>query len=969
MMKKLAVINLLIVAALARKVAAQDPETLYGDWSEKGVFKWTDSSGEVVEWKDGSIAYINKQCNGNVGGGVFSAYGFVFAYDGCAGYWTDRAMRTVGAGGITFLSNGTYACGRNSFDWYLFKLASNQEWKGPSGEGAYANLSIGYPGYGNYWMMPAVVDPAVEKLDISGRLNVWLSSPSNDFSNVEISVASPARLYLPKAYPSKKLTLSGEGEMLPVGGTAVYFSSPSAILENLSVLDAEHVAKEIVLENGAGLFAASEAVFAVPTLKVCGGDSEIGGVLVVTQALTNVELSGGATLRLTSKLSERGVTASLTVSGSGTLVVDADNYGLSGALTLGENVDLQVSGKGKLTLPVRGGKSISVYSKDGGILYMPSSFIAAVGARSVAVEAGTVMLEQRSEDLSLTVKDGASVVYGEDNAYIVTDVPRSETSITLDGIRPLEIYGDGLTSNTKLTFVCGTNLVFRNSAVVASPIEISAADGQYVRCFSDSAVTATLSGMVKILQKKAYFTLSGPGSFELCGGFHLGAEGSFIINDDADVVLSGNKEYHVPGYGQVALAKDSLEATSWGRSLIVKDGAHLKMANAAKGGGGDKRIMFSFSPVNSGNYDNSSMLEVGEGGTVTFPDDGFVQIGGNQGIGKLIISGGTVNVGKNSHFCIGYGQYSTGYLYLNAGTLNLGSPFTIKESTDTSFVKLNGGTLAIAEDFTGKSFVEGVFSNGIEGSRRLAVEIAGDCTIDLTHSPYSVFTNMTDTVNRGEWYGKGSLKVKGGKTLLMRSMPDGVALLTEDDGSSIAIDDETRIFDYELCAANCIWRRPFPQANAEYQSDTAQKDELSLDSFAIVGGKGGFENRSEKYAVRIPDAFVKERGVWNNAFSLRGNGIALGNLTFAEGSTLSVNVASRVTPTLALAGKLTLPDGEMFLRTENGDEKTGEDATVFHAASGISGSPQWTKVSTRTGLGIDNGKLWLIFPGAFMILR
>ena len=100
-------------------------------------------------------------------------------------------------------------------------------------------------------------------------------------------------------------------------------------------------------------------------------------------------------------------------------------------------------------------------------------------------------------------------------------------------------------------------------------------------------------------------------------------------------------------------------------------------------------------------------------------------IASNQSVGRTVISGGTVNVGPGCVFCVGYGQYSTGYLHLDSGTLRLGSPFCIKETSDTSFVKWSGGTIAIAEGFSGDSLVSGVFSNGNEGSRRFSMEIAG----------------------------------------------------------------------------------------------------------------------------------------------------------------------------------------------------------------------------------------------------
>lgn len=973
---KMKLLCLLSAFVALPSLRAQEPTVLYGDWSEKGKFKWTDAAGNPVDaWQDGSIAYVDRQYNGNVGGGEFNAYGFVFAYGNCLGYWTDNGKRSVGAGGIAFLSDGTYACGKNNFTTVLFALTASQEWKGPVGDGGNANLSVGYPGYGSYWKMPVKIGQEVASLGISGRLDVWLSSPSNDFSGVDVTVAAPARLYLPSSRISdstefdarlraKTLTLSGEGaQMLPLGGNVTYFSSTSLKLGNLLSFDADHVAEEVVLEGGADVCAASPAYFAVPSLKIGAGESEISGNFVVTQELTRIELSGGAVLRLSGPFEEQGVDASVSVSGRGTLIVDSDNYRLGGALELGEEVDLHLVGKGKMDIAVSGGKSLRVSGKDGGVYYIPSSALA--GMTSLSVTAGDILLESRMEGLALAVEEGASVVYGEDDAYVVTDTPRSERTIALDGTRPLEIYGNGLTEQTTLVFSKGTNLVFRSSAVVSSPIQISAGDYQDVKCLSDALADATLAGKIENLQKKTNFVLSGPGNFVLSGGFNLGVEGSMIINDDANVVLTGNHEYTIPGFGSLIVGSKNGRSDAWGRSLTVRDGAHLRIKDAAS----TDRHMFMLQPVKNSEYDSSCTVEAATGGTITFPGKGSIFIGGNQSVGKLVVSGGTVNVGANSKFCIGYGQYATGYLHMNAGRLNLGSPFTILEPSDTSFVKWNGGTIAIAENFSGKSLVDGVFSNGNQGSRRLSVEIAGDCTLDLAHSPYTVFTNMTDTTNRGEWYGKGSLTVKGGKTLLMRSMPDNIALRVEGDATAVAIDDETRIFNYEECVKNVIWRRPYPVANAEYSSAGAQTNALTLASFTVGGGCAGFANLSSGYEVAVPKASVAAGGEWNNAFAVRGAGITLGDLDFAAGSTLYAGIAGRVTPTLALSGALTLPDGEMFLRTSASARPSGNSAIVFAAAGGISGEPRWKSLSGRRNVFIEGNLLKLAFPGMDIFVR
>ena len=123
---------LLSAFAALSSLRAQDPTVLYGDWSEKNTYRWTDAEGNAVSWTAGSIAHVKAQYNGNSGAGGFNVYGFIFDYSGCLGYWTDGNTSTVGAGGIEFLSDGTYAVGRNSYTDIRFELSASQSWKGPS---------------------------------------------------------------------------------------------------------------------------------------------------------------------------------------------------------------------------------------------------------------------------------------------------------------------------------------------------------------------------------------------------------------------------------------------------------------------------------------------------------------------------------------------------------------------------------------------------------------------------------------------------------------------------------------------------------------------------------------------------------------------------------------------------------------------------------------------------------------------
>lgn len=977
-----AMLAMAAVGAMTFSASAEDPVTLYGDWSKAPTASWTDGAGNPVSWEDGSIARITDIKNGNATVPSITAYGLVLDYRDRIGFWTDNGNVTVGAGGITFLQDGSYEFGRNLFTGFkLLRISANQTWSGPAEGTAYANLGLGRPTFSSYWQAPLVVDAAVTELGICGHLNVWFSSPSNDLSGVDVTVTAPARVYLPYDYPAdsrtfdaqiraKSLTLSGEGDgMLPLGGTVANYTSPNAKLSMLRSLDAGHLAPILVLKDGADLTAASAVDFAIPSVTVDGGESVISGPFVVKQAETSVALADDAVLALAGNFTEEGVSAALTVTGTGTLIVNTDGYALSGAVTLGPDVALRLTGSRAGEFRFTGGKSLTITPSGDGVLYLSSSFFEAAGFEKVAVTTGTVLLEDRS--FTSRVDGDCEIVYGEDDLLIVTDKVRTETAITVEKNKPLRIYGNGLTAGTALTFGGGTNLVFMRSATVSSSIAMTATA---IVCCGDSSVIGTISGAVTNPDNSGQraFTVYGPGSIVLSGGWSLGNEGGFKVNYEGSLTLTGDKEYKTGNWSMsCGIAADNTKKTN-GRYLGVRDGARLTFGENA---GTDKRDIFDLAPCLNGDYNATCTFEVGPGGTVEFPARAGVYFGGNQSFAQTVISGGTVKIRKNSYFCLAHGGYSHGKLNLRAGTLELASPIRLNESTDNSFVEWTGGTIKIAADFTGDSLVSGVFSSTknsgdpvVEGSRRLAFALNGECTIDLSECPYEVFTNMTDTTNRGEWYGTGTLVVKGGKTLLMRSMPDSVGVRVEGDGTKVMIDSKTRIFDNEKCKANCVFRRPYNSSKVEYSSAEAEVSGLHLTAFTLANGAGNMENADPVRTVSVDTAVVAEGGVWSNVSTLLDDGIAFGDLEFLVGSVLSAKVAGNVTPTRALTGALKLADGEINLRVDRDGEPAGTDLTVFTAAGGISGAPTWVSSKKSWTAEIDGDSLLMSFIGKGLML-
>ena len=345
----------------------------------------------------------------------------------------------------------------------------------------------------------------------------------------------------------------------------------------------------------------------------------------------------------------------------------------------------------------------------------------------------------------------------------------------------------------------------------------------------------------------------------------------------------------------------------WGHYLGVRDGGRLEFAASAS-----ERWAFFAEPLrDSANYARSATLEIGAGGTVILGNKCRMYVGGNQRSGELIISGGTLRTGIGCGIFLGHNGYSVGTLRFNGGLLDISTPFRKSDVRDQSLVYWKGGTLKIGANYSSDSIMIGDLMSD-NATRKFSVGVLGDCTIDLTDMPGNAIYNTQQMTNRGEWYGNGTLAVKGGKSIYMRSMPNDINVKLEGDGTKVILPNDARFFDYAKCAQYCVWRRPYSSGGTDASDNYSSHDlgleveGLSVPTLTVTNGAPSIKNLAASRTVAVGAASILVGGAWDNATTVDSALATIGSLAFADDAVwhVTLNGADTVARTFA---PLTLP--------------------------------------------------------------
>ena len=976
--------------------------TIQGEW-QYSTFYWK------ATWSDGNTARITFLKNGewDVWDSAIAPYKIIFdtsTYN--KDFWANisdegnRGRIVVGEGGVEFAQRAVFSVGWRS-SWYSgLGLNGSQTWSGTA-SGEYADAILGTPAYysGSYSIMPVTFAPSDMTWTINRNLNVWYFTPSSlDGSSrsrqavFNVRVEAPAHLYVaqdftqsagkgsPARLRAKKLTISGDGDgTFPIGRNVTLPQSPTGLSSTsiglVTTLAPTNVADSLELNNGADLTATSPALFSITNLLVTGtGESVLSGSFTfdMPENVVAVALADGATLNFAGTFSEANLGTALSATGTGKVSINMANWHLTGGIAAGSGVTLALVGDGTLATSISGMGALEISVDAGKMLYLPEASLSGWTGSQITVKSGTLLLDSAIPGVTVTPEAGAAVEFS--GGLVVTDKVRTEATINVPAGDTLQIYGNGLTSATRVMLGGGTNVHFHTSATIGATMEVVAgSDDAWVTSYfyaPSASVTGTVAGAVSSGSGYSTLATDGPGCVVFGGGGELFANSRFEVHGGSSAILTGGV-YRVGSEGRACTYWRGTEATgSWGRYLGIRDGGRLEFAASA-----NERGAFFAEPLkDSANYARSATLEIGEGGTVILGNNCRTYVGGNQRSGELIISGGTMRTGTGCGIFLGYNGYSVGTLRFSAGLLDISTPFRKSDVRDQSLVYWSGGTLKIGANYSSDALMTGDLMSD-RATRKFSVGILGNCTIDLSDMPMSAIYNTQQMANRGEWYGNGTLAVKGGKTINMRSMPNDINLRLEGDGTKIVLLNDTRFFDYAKCVQYCVWRRPYSGSGTDSSDNYSSYDlgleveGLSVPTLTITNGAASLMNGTAARAVAVGSVTVLADGVWDNATTVSSALKSIGGLAMESNAIWHVTLDGANTAS-AVFDSLTLPSA---LGYQIGG--TGQYPGDLTLLSGLTALPaiEWTAVAptrhyspqvTANGMG-----LYLRGRGTMMAVR
>ena len=912
------------------------------EWGTYSSYYWTSGT-----WSNGNIARVTFMKNGgwDAWDSTIEPYKVIFdTSSNNSAFWMnasddgDRGRIVIGAGGAEFVRPAVFSIGYRS-NWYSgLGLNGSQTWGGTE-SGTYANAILGTPAYysGSYAAMPVMFTPADMTWTINRNLNVWYFSFDGDsrsgLNKVNIRVETPAHLYVaqdftqsagkgrPARLRAKKLTLSGDGaDTFPIGRTLTLPQSPTGLSSTsigmVTALAPTNVATTLELNNGADLTATSPALFSITNLLVTGtGESVLSGSFTfnMPENAVAVTLADGATLNFAGTFAEANPGTALAATGTGKVAIDISNWHLTGGIAAGNGVTLALVGDGTFATSVSGMGALEISVPVGHRLYVPASALSGWTGSQITVKSGTLLLDHEMSGVTVTTESGASVMYGGE--FVVTDEVRTEATINVPAGQTLHIYGNGLTAATHVTLGGGTNVYFHALATIGATMEVVAgSDGAWVTsyfCVPSASVTGTVAGVVSSGSGYSTLATDGPGCVVFGGGGELFANSRFEVHGGSSAILTGGV-YRVGSTGCVCtywrgVRSGSVWIGDWGKYLGIRDGGRLEFAASA-----NERATFFAEPLSdTQNYARSATLEIGEGGTVILGNNCRTYVGGNQRSGELILSGGTMRTGTGCGIYLGYNGYSVGTFRFNGGLLDISTPFRKSDVRDQSLVYWNGGTLKLGANYSSDSIMTGDLMSD-NATRKFSVGILGDCTIDLEDMPTNWVFNTQQMSNRGEWYGNGTLTVKGGKTLYMRSMPNDINLRLEDDGTQVVLSNDARFFDFAKCTQYCVWRRPYSSGGTDSSDNYSSHDlGLEVEGFSVplltvTNGLPSLVNPTAARTVTVERVSILAGGCWDNAVTVNSALKKIDGLAMASNAIWHVTLAGSNTAT-ATFDPLTLP--------------------------------------------------------------
>ncbi len=1044
---------ILTVAAFATSVLLADVTTIYTSWPRGGYpsptdYDWRDAQGNPVTMQNDGSEYAVIQ--GMIWSQAFN-YGCNWNLYGLCLDNTDTSY--ADGSGIMGLQRGGLRCAKAcrfamaGYAATTFRLiAGPQTWEGPD-SGDYASIGTGddaHNDYPNYYKGMVVASSDVFDWTIRKRLAVWMFY-ENTLSHVRLRLESPARIYLPTQWGGSpsittapklgvgQLTLAGEdvkwyaGVMttatLPLSGVP-----PTGVLN--PAMDSATVAPKLILEDGADV-QVENATWDIPELVVTGSGAESAfiGDMTFVRSSTAVELRDGARLELAAVNREQGVSAGVTVAGTGVVAVATSGWGLTGTLALGEDVDLELLGVKKFRGTVSGGKSLVLNPGAGRVCSLDAELYASMSSKKITLKSGTLCLSSMSAlpaAATIDIATGAAVVFSSNSGYdssritgagaanvtfdsmLVTDVPVAAGEIAVYTNEVLRVAGDGLTSATTVRLVGGT-LRFETSATVASPISVTI--GSFVEAY-DEDVVGTISGAVTCacvdsgrtvnipvqwgsatmasVTMNGVWTL-GPGSVTYAGGGTFStARDTFVVTRDAHTRVTGGT-YQFGGRGDAAnralvrlQALVSGQGYGYGRHLCVCDGGSLVFGNTVF-----NECIYVAAPKNGGLYNCSpwvSTFEIGTGGTVTIPSNGRIHLGSVDSRVELKLSGGLLNMAsENAWLFVGegsgtYGSSTAGAdILLESGTLSLSNPIVREKGGDIvsggrssrGRFLWSGGTLKLNEHFAAATIFD--ISQELKDSP--------DARVNSYLRQITQISGDGCTLDLSEMGCAAVTNVPAG---FNQSEWYGTGCLTVTGGKEFVMNafpnaitirtvgEGTRVtvpetaYVYDNTTCLQYLNASMDDGGNPYDTISSSLNSATVSRLIFAGTNCTFGVTRANLPLSVTEALVT--GEWNNARSVSAlGGLTLGDMEFAEGSLLSAAVRNGTTVCQPFAGTITLPSS-LYVRAVRDDEIDPTGSVAMTAADGIVGTPTWVGVR-RCQASNDGTSVTIGLPGMSLIFR
>jgi hypothetical protein len=348
-----------------------------------------------------------------------------------------------------------------------------------------------------------------------------------------------------------------------------------------------------------------------------------------------------------------------------------------------------------------------------------------------------------------------------------------------------------------------------------------------------------------------------------------------------------------------------------------------------------------------------------------------------------VANGGVVKAThETSRIFLGYSVTAWGVLKLEeGGRIELSSPILRRYYTNTAKyqpqgqIVWSGGTLKLNGDFPEEEAnlirLDGTAPSSddpeVLKGLRVWMQITGEnCVLDLTDLPgrETPIANVAVDNDRAEWFGTGTLTVKGGKTFMMNSFGSGLSLVLEDDGTKIIFPDGVQIHDNGVCAV----RMNVNPGSAHYSVFTNLLAAASIDTLSVKGGNVSLVSENPTNTVSIGNVNVAPGALFSNGTVTVPGGLSVANVTFKSGSTLGYD---GLFPTLAVAGTVSLPE---TIGYAVGDTSGVTPPYVaFRAGESVSGSPaEWIKRGPRNMIAfadVDAKSVGFYPPGTKIIVR